>query len=398
MSTSNLIGVLTQIRRGIIRNAYPNETAVRTQVVQRILHELGWAVFDPDKVCNEFSLKLGTKTRRIDLALCIFKGKPRCIIELKSTNYDLKQVGRSDGDKQLFEYAFHAGAPLALLTNGVVWRFYSTFSAGTYDERLVRAVDIQAEPPDDVAAALGRYISYANTESGKSAHYAVEDLQERVNRQKAREAIPRAWMHLVDKDPDERLVALLTDATSMVSESAPGKRDVVAFLGTLRPADSPRQRRVAQSPAAPPKKPTANVSKSTSAVGKHTVPVRQHAAVQPVAGGGLRYVLLGQERIAKNAKSAYVAIFESLAERDPDLLARVEPTIRGHKNRGVARKQHELAANESMVESAVAIGNGWWLLTKISNAKKISRLKSACAAAGIPFGDRSGLLIDLPNA
>ena len=141
-----------------------------------------------------------------------------------------------------------------------------------------------------------------------------------------------------------------------------------------------------------------NVSKSTSAVGKHTVPVRQHAAVQPAAGGGLRYVLLGQERIAKNAKSAYVAIFESLAERDPDLLARVEPTIRGHKNRGVARKQHELAANESMVESGVAIGNGWWLLTKISNAKKISRLKSACAAAGIPFGDRSGLLIDLPNA
>ena len=35
------------IRDGIARNAYPNETAVRTQIVQRILHELGWNVFDP---------------------------------------------------------------------------------------------------------------------------------------------------------------------------------------------------------------------------------------------------------------------------------------------------------------------------------------------------------------
>ena len=129
---SDLAGVLTQIRRGITRNAYPNETAVRTQIVQRILHELGWNVFDPDKVCNEFSLKLETKTRRIDLALCVSNRNPRCIIELKSTDYDLKQIGRSDGDKQLFQYAFHAGAPVALLTNGVGWRFYSTYGAGTY--------------------------------------------------------------------------------------------------------------------------------------------------------------------------------------------------------------------------------------------------------------------------
>ena len=50
-------------RNGISRNAYPNETAVRT-LVQRILQELGWD--DPDKVCNEYPLKLKTTTRRIE--------------------------------------------------------------------------------------------------------------------------------------------------------------------------------------------------------------------------------------------------------------------------------------------------------------------------------------------
>ena len=151
------------IRDGIARNAYPNETAVRTQIVQRILHELGWNVFDPDQVYNEYPLKLGRTSRRIDLALCVKDRKPRCIVELKSTDYDLKEIGRSDGDRQLFEYAFHAGAPLALLTNGVNWRLYSTHSAGTYAERLVRTLDIEAEPLDEVAAALDRSISPSRT-------------------------------------------------------------------------------------------------------------------------------------------------------------------------------------------------------------------------------------------
>ena len=133
------------------------------------------------------------------------------------------QGGRSDGDRQLFEYAFHAGAPLALLTNGVNWRFYSTFSAGTYAERLVRNLDIETEPPDEVAAALDRYLSYANTESGRAADYARVDLDKRVDRRKAREAIPRAWTQLVENEADGRLTALLIDATSALVESAPAK-------------------------------------------------------------------------------------------------------------------------------------------------------------------------------
>lgn len=55
---ADLRGVLREIRDGIARNAYPNETAVRTQIVQRVLHELGWNVFDPDQVYNEYPLKL----------------------------------------------------------------------------------------------------------------------------------------------------------------------------------------------------------------------------------------------------------------------------------------------------------------------------------------------------
>ena len=294
---SNLIGVLTQIRKGITRSAYPNETAVRTQIVQPILQQLGWAVFDPDRVCNEFPLKLETKTRRIDLALCVSNRNPRCIIELKSTDYDLKQIGRSDGDKQLFQYAFHAGAPLALLTNGVSWRFYSTYGAGTYAERLVRALDMETQPLEEIAAALDRYLSYENTESGKPAHYAVEDLQVRIGRYKARQEIPRAWSRLVGDDPDERMVALLTEATSSLVESAPAKQDVVEFLRCLKPDDGPSQRKSKQSRKSASKTLIAAASKPGPLVENPAPFVEPHPPTQPA--NGRRRALLPPGRRAR---------------------------------------------------------------------------------------------------
>ena len=51
-----------------------------------------------------------------------------------------------------------------------------------------------------------------------------------------------------------------------------------------------------------------------------------------------------------------------------------------------------------MVKSAVALAGGWWLLTHLSNKNKIRYLRTACEVAGIPFGKRTGLHIDLPNA
>lgn len=353
---AELTGVLLQIRHGISRRAYPNETAVRTQIVQRILHELGWNVFDPDKVCNEFTLKLKTTSRRIDLALCVSNRNPRCIIELKSTDYNLKEIGRSDGDGQLFEYAFHAGAPLALLTNGVNWRFYSTFSAGTYAERLIKTLDIETESPEEVAAALDRYLSYANTESGRAADYARVDLDKRIDRHKAREAIPGAWTRLVDDGPDGSLAALLLDATVSLAKSAPAKQDVSDFLRHLKSEARSSSRVPREKRKSPPQKSSPAVEKTKETTRESTPP--------PIGGStdpeGVRYSLLGEERVAKNARDAYIAILTALAKRDRDFLMRVEPRLRGRKNRKVARTKHELSSADVMVNSAVLLPNNWW--------------------------------------
>lgn len=423
---SDLPRILDKIRYGISRGAYPNETAVRTQIVQPILHGLGWDVYDPDHVCAEYPLRLKTATRRIDLALCVSNRNPRCIVELKSTEYALKQIGRSDGDRQLFEYSFHAGAPLALLTNGVNWRFYSTQSAGTYAERLVSTFDFETDSLDDIAARLERYLSYANTKSGKAADFAREDLNARLDQHKAQEAIPRAWALLVEGDLDERLATLLAEATSSLTDGKPTRRAIADFLRRLKPDGGRRQRKSHEDPATATTKTLAGrkaahtkavrayesavkrrapravvdaakarVQASASRLGT-AVPIGSQPAPTPDTPA-VRYWLLGEECLAKNAKEAYVAVFTAFAERDPDFLTRVGPKLRGHKNRGVARTKQELSSNESMANSGAMLPGNWWLLTKLGNRAKIQSLRTACDAAGIRFGDPAGLDISLPN-
>ncbi len=424
---TDIAKVIEKIRRGISQNKYPNETAVRTQVIQPVLHALGWDVYNPDHVCAEYSLKLKTTTRRIDLALCVSNRNPRCIIELKSTGYDLRQLGRSAGDRQLFEYSFHAGAPLALLTNGAHWRFYSTQSAGTYAERLVRSFDIEADEPGEVAAALDRYLSYSNTESGKAAHYAREDLIERTGRCHARDAIPNAWARLVkpdsDAEPDERLVALISETTASLSDHTPAKDDVARFLRRLKTpgpwtqaADKEPTKGSAGLKAAYTRAKRAYETAVASGAAKAALDVAQAKVEAAAAKLGIappvstpstasttdesvvRYWLLGEERTAKNAVGAYVAVFTTLSERDPGFLPRVDPKLRGRKNRGVAQVKQELSETESVVRSSVRLPDGWWLLTTLSNAKKTQFLRIACEVAGIPFDHRTGLDIRLPNA
>ena len=262
----------------------------------------------------------------------------------------------------------------------------------------MQALDIQTQSAEEFAVSLDRYLSYGNTASGHAAHHAKEDLDRRMGQDKAREAIPRAWAELVEADSGGRLVALLEEATAALADNAPARADVIEYLRRLAPADSPVRRRPKRTRASSAESLTAKAPRSALPVMETPTPSPQHRVAQPTSAGDVRYYLFGEERAAKNPRGAYVAIFRGLAERDPGFLSQMEPKLRGRKNRGIARSKQELATNETMVKSAVALAGGWWLLSHLSNKDKIRHLRIACEVAGIPFGKRAGLHIDLPNA
>ena len=123
---------ISDIRENLRRGRYPNEAAVSQGIVRRLLATLGWPVYDPQVVYPEYTLE----GRRVDFALCHPANEPRIFIEVKG-------VGKATGaERQLFEYAFHQGVPLAVLTDGREWSFFLPAGAGSYDERRIYKLDL----------------------------------------------------------------------------------------------------------------------------------------------------------------------------------------------------------------------------------------------------------------
>ena len=108
-----LVYIVREIQSRLKTGQFANEASVSQGAVLPILQALEWPIFDAQMVCPEYTLE----NRRVDFALCHQVRRPEFFIEVK-------QVGQSEGaDRQLFEYAFHAGVPLAVLTTGQEWHF-----------------------------------------------------------------------------------------------------------------------------------------------------------------------------------------------------------------------------------------------------------------------------------
>ena len=88
---------LTELAEEIAAGSFRNEAEISQGVVKRVLHEMGWPVFDIRVVAPEF--KIGV--RKVDYALCHPPGKPAMLVEVKD-------LGKADekGEMQLFEYCF----------------------------------------------------------------------------------------------------------------------------------------------------------------------------------------------------------------------------------------------------------------------------------------------------
>lgn len=86
---------------------------------------LGYDVFDPMEVIPEFTADVGTKKgEKVDYAI-VRDGEVQVLIECKPSMGVLKIEHAS----QLFRYFAVTNARIAVLTNGVVWQFYTDLDA-----------------------------------------------------------------------------------------------------------------------------------------------------------------------------------------------------------------------------------------------------------------------------
>lgn len=103
------------------REVLLTEEAAKTALVMPFLQSLGYDVFNPSEVVPEFTADVGTKKgEKVDYAICN-DGKVSILVECKPSTVDLN-INHAG---QLFRYFSVTDARLAVLTNGVVYQFYS---------------------------------------------------------------------------------------------------------------------------------------------------------------------------------------------------------------------------------------------------------------------------------
>lgn len=96
------------------------EEATKTSIIMPFFQTLGYDVFNPEEFLPEFIADVGIKKgEKVDFAI-MHDSKPLILIEAKSITEQLQ-----NHDSQLFRYFGTTSAKFAILTNGVVYRFYT---------------------------------------------------------------------------------------------------------------------------------------------------------------------------------------------------------------------------------------------------------------------------------
>lgn len=357
--------------------AYANEAAISFAVVMPILRALGWDDSDPDQVMPEYA----SGGRRVDFALCGAGRRPSLFIEVKG-------VGRAlDGDRQLFEYAFHEGIPLCLLTDGREWNFFLPSGQGNYDERRVYRLQLNERSPAECAQVLTRYLSHARVKSGDALEDATRDYRDIASKREAARNLPMAWGQLVDK-PEDLLIELLIEQTEAICGFRPTSAEVVLFLKSLRIIQPDFSHEAVRS------RDTSTSRKLLDQIEPDLEPRFTGGASS--ATRAVEYTFFGKRRVAPTASVAMIEILSEVARLHPNAMDAIATAVRGRSRNHIARTPAEIYPARPDLARAAEIAPGWLVGLNIANREKMRIIREACRVAGIKFGTE--VIIDLPNA
>lgn len=295
--------------------------------------------------------------KRVDFALCYPPGKPIQFVEVK-------QAGQvEDADRQLFEYAFHSGVPMAVLTNGQEWHFFLPGEQGNYQERCVYKLDILERDIGESTGRLTRYLQYDRVRSGEALASARDDYKDVARTREVWRTLPKAWRKLVEEQ-DTLLIDLVAETVESLCGYKPDTDTVGRFLVAQLKADVP-------GPVAPIPGPKAEEPKG-------------HRDAR------IHFVLKGRKHETGSALGVLIAVLNELSADDSGFLDRFAARPRhGRSRRYVGRTREELYPGRPDLGrnfSRQLSSSGWWVGTNYSKAEIQKILMMACEVAGLQYG------------
>ena len=372
---------ILSIRAGIKAGRFSNEASVSQGIVLRLLHALGWPAYDTDSVWPEYSLG----SRRVDYALCSPPSKPIAFIEVK-------QIGQSEGaERQLFEYAFHIGVPMAILTDGQEWNFFLPGEQGDYRERRVYKLDIVERSVNECVDWLERYLLHSAVASGAAIQAARDDYRNVSKDRQMLSALPKAWSQII-ADEDEMLLEIVADRVESLCGFKPEPDMVAVFLKKImdgRMDGSVQFRQITT--GARPLAPLVVPAKIQGLVVAPPVGLGVRSTLRGVAGTPVQmgFSFDGQFHSGRNAIDTLKQIFNLLIQREQTFGERFAGLPKhGRTRRYLAREAADLYYErpDLVVEFSEKLDCGWWMSTNHSKRTIGQIILMACDVAQLAYG------------
>lgn len=368
-----ILTLIERIRERLAQNAYINEAAISHGVVTPILNALGWDSADPEQLVPEFTTERG----RVDFALFGLGHRPAVFVEVKA-------VGRAVyGDRQLFEYAFHQGVPLCVLTDGREWSFYLPSGQGSYEDRRVYRLQLDDRQPEECERILTRYLARDRVRDQRAFEDAQRDYRDAAGQREAISILPRAWAELL-ATPEELLLDAVADKAEAMSGYKPDAAAVLSFLRTLK--SGPRGH-ITSTTAVIPNKSEAPAAGAGAGAGPPAPP--------PMSSSTVIFRMFGEEYSCGNAKLATIEVLRILALRDPSRIADLADAVRTPTLNRIANTPAEINPGRPDLANAAEFAPGWLVGLNISNRDKMRLIRTAAEIYELNLPD--DLQIALPN-
>lgn len=131
----------------LMKESIFTEEATKTSLVMPFFSLLGYDVFNPLEFVPEYTADVGIKKgEKVDYAI-ILNGEPIILIEAKSITEKLEKH-----DSQLFRYFGTTNAKFAILTNGIVYNFYTDLDVpNKMDATPFLSIDLTEVRDSDIA-------------------------------------------------------------------------------------------------------------------------------------------------------------------------------------------------------------------------------------------------------
>ncbi len=351
---------IEQIVARIKRGDYIDERAVEQGIVQPILRDLGWDIFNPKIVRQQFTIPSGG---RVDFALCRDDGSPLVFIEAK-------RIGGIEGAAhQLFNYAFHHGVPMLILTDGKDWKFYLCVGTGGPNEREFYTLALMKRDPTECAEVFEKCLARTSVYSGESLEWAQKQIQGKEKERKIQRAIPKAWREILTQ-PNELVRDVLVEKVADMCGHKPGLEQAENFLRDIA-GNFPPNGEQDRGPIIwdPPPPDTIDSKDGKRGDGK-------------LVG----FVFEGKPYRFRHVNSVLEGVLNLFQERDAGFLARFKIRTDTDRRRLVDPRREALYPySPHLTESSRQLVNGWWFATVISQIDAIEKIKIACEVAGVGF-------------